>query len=164
MGLLSIVAGIGVPGLLNAEPSSDQATKSSEQVAQKSSDKATKSSEQVAQTPPQQAVQTPPQQAVSPQPSVPGAGSATPRIVVGPTLAPPPAPNVRGKGNLVLRVYPFATVFVNGLNKGETPIKPLQLPAGLHKVKFVHPDRTIEREVHVKAGQDILLKIDMLEA
>ncbi|WP_414640746.1 serine/threonine protein kinase [Archangium sp.] len=110
-------------------------------------DPATKSPEQAEKEPLEQVVQHSPMQVVQ-QPLTP---------------VPPPAPKARGKGTLELRVYPYATVFVDGIKKGHTPMKPLELPAGLHFVKFVHPDRTIEREVDVKAGQDNLLKIDMLE-
>ncbi|MFY0530451.1 serine/threonine protein kinase [Archangium gephyra] len=157
---LPIVAGIGVVVPRNVEGP----TKSPEQVVQAPPEQVVQAPpEQVVQAPPEQVVQAPPQQVVQapPQPSVPGTGSGTPRPrpVVGRT----PAPKVRGKGTLELRVYPFAAVFVNGLNQGHTPMKPLQLPAGLHIVKFVHPARTIEREVDVGAGQDILLKIDMFK-
>ncbi|HYO74034.1 MAG TPA: protein kinase [Archangium sp.] len=118
-----------------------------EQNAEMPPDHAMKSPEQVENTQAGQVENTQAEQVASPLPSTP---------------APAPAPKVGGKGTLELRVYPYATVFVDGLNKGHTPMKPLQLPAGLHKVKFVHPDRTIEREVDVKPGQDNLLKIDML--
>jgi len=154
LALLLITVGSGLVVPQNAETS----TKLPPQVVQASPP-------QVVQASPPQVVQAAPPQVASPQLSVPGTGIGTPRErpVVDPTPAPPPAPKLRGKGTLELRVYPFATVFVNGLNKGQTPMKPLQLPAGLHLVKFVHPDRTIEREVDINAGQDILLRIDMLK-
>jgi len=156
LALLLIVVGIGVLVPQNVE----RPTRSPQQVVQESP-------QQVVQESPQQVVQESPQQVVqeSPQQVVLGTGSGTPhrRPVVDLTPTPPPAPNVRGKGTLELRVYPYATVFVDGLKQGDTPMKPLQLPAGLHLVKFVHPYRTIAREVDVEAGQDILLKIDMLK-
>ncbi|MFY0564257.1 protein kinase domain-containing protein [Archangium lansingense] len=120
---------------------------------------ATKSSEREVNNQPEQVANNQPAQGGSAQPSVP----VSPPPPVDPTPAPPPAPKVRGKGTLVLRVYPYATVFVDGRKMGDTPMQPLQLPAGLHIIKFVHSDRTIEREVDVKAGQDNTLKINMLE-
>ncbi|WP_047862903.1 serine/threonine-protein kinase [Archangium gephyra] len=107
-----------------------------------------------------QVEETPPVQGGATQPSEP---VLSPPPVVDPAPAPPPVLKARGKGTLVLRAYPYATVFVDGRKQGDTPLQPLQLPAGPHLVKFVHLDRTLEREIDVKAGQDTLLKINMLE-
>ncbi|OJT27683.1 hypothetical protein BO221_04205 [Archangium sp. Cb G35] len=124
------------------------------------SDVATKPPAQVVQTPPAQGVNPQPAPQASPPPSVP---VIPPSPVVDPAPAPPAMRVVRGKGNLELRVYPYATVFVDGMNMGDTPMKPLQLSAGLHVIKFVHAGRTIVREFDVKPGQDNILKLDMLE-
>ncbi|KFA93558.1 serine/threonine protein kinase [Archangium violaceum] len=163
--LLLGATGSCMPDVPNAEGASGQEATSAEQAKDTSTEQVVKTAaEQAEETSPKLVVQTPPAQVEetppAPQPSLP---VVPPSPVVDPTPAAPPAPKVRGNGNLELRVYPYATVFVDGMNRGDTPMKPLQLSAGLHVIKFVHAGRTIVREFDVKPGQDNILKIDMLE-
>ena len=103
-----------------------------------------------APTPAPEAVEAPP----SPQPRSKGtAAPVQPRAE--PTPAPRPAEKVRG--TLTVNTYPWSQVFVDGKDRGRTPIVEMSIPAGAHKVRLVFPTRDNEellRDVEVEPGKD----------
>ncbi len=48
------------------------------------------------------------------------------------------APEPRGTATLDLQALPYAQVYVDGINKGETPLTGISVRAGEHHVRFVH--------------------------
>jgi serine/threonine-protein kinase len=58
-------------------------------------------------------------------------------------------------GRLVIRVLPWASVFIDGRMVGTTPFEPIDVPAGRHKVELIndelHAKRTIP--VEVRSGE-----------
>ncbi|QRK14173.1 protein kinase [Archangium violaceum] len=79
--------------------------------------------------------------------------------------APPATPTVTFKGTLELRIFPYATVFVDGKRQGPTPLPPLELTAGRHTLEFVNEKlaKRVKREVNVKAGHRSTLKLNLIE-
>jgi len=67
-----------------------------------------------------------------------------------------------GTGSLIVVVHPWANVFVDGERRGQTPLAPLQLLEGTHKVRLVNPElnRETEKTVKIKAGGEVPLLID----
>ncbi|WP_239470833.1 serine/threonine-protein kinase [Archangium violaceum] len=102
--------------------------------------------------------------AVAPEP-VPAEQPAQERSPVKPKQPAPGTSRGAFKGTLELRVRPYATVYVDGKRMGDTPLRPLELPAGPHTVKLVNPSIPKEKllVVDVKAGQNSLEKINLLE-
>jgi hypothetical protein len=77
--------------------------------------------------------------------------AATPPVQSAPaeTVTPPSAL----PGTLVFSVTPWGEVFVNGRTIGSTPLRPIQLPAGEHRVRIFHPQfGSVERRVVVSPG------------
>jgi serine/threonine-protein kinase len=77
----------------------------------------------------------------------------------------PPAddstPVVTAKGELVLRIRPWAKVEVDGLEIGVTPLsEPLMLAAGEHTVRLINPDlgKDVTRTVRITASEKEVLK------
>ena len=70
------------------------------------------------------------------------------------------ARSARAPGTLALRVAPWAEVFLDGQRLGTTPLEPVSVPSGTHKVKLVnneiHATRTLT--VEVKPGETSLVK------
>ncbi|WP_414639333.1 serine/threonine protein kinase [Archangium sp.] len=104
---------------------------------------------------------------------VPDAGSAV-------VLAAPPSqelPPVNPKrsalappesmltGIVELRIWPYATVFVNGKRMGDTPMAPLELSEGRHVLKFVNAklSKTVLRAIDLKPGQYEVIKANLIE-
>jgi serine/threonine-protein kinase len=74
---------------------------------------------------------------------------------------PKPSPTVTAKGELELRIRPWAKVEVDGREIGVTPLDaPLMLTAGDHQVRLVNPDlgKDITRTVHITASEKEVLK------
>ncbi len=69
------------------------------------------------------------------------------------------------KGTLVLRVYPWAEVFVDGKRLGVTPLQPVVLEAGRRAVLLKNPEVPAERRFTVKvpAGGTAVLEADLLK-
>jgi len=69
------------------------------------------------------------------------------------------------KGSLELRIFPYATVFVDGRRLGETPMGPALLPAGHHTVKLVNAtlSKVVTRTIEVKPEQSTVLKVNLQE-
>jgi serine/threonine protein kinase len=70
-----------------------------------------------------------------------------------------------GRGTLAFRVRPFATVFINGKNQGQTPFDPVELPAGTYSVRFVNEDlkKNVTQTVELKAGETRVIKLNLEE-
>ena len=98
----------------------------------------------------------PPRQTVPPAPK--------PRPRKASQSAPPadePTPIVTAKGELVLRIRPWAKVEVDGLEIGVTPLsEPLMLAAGEHTVRLTNPDlgKDVTRTVRITASERAVLK------
>ncbi len=70
-----------------------------------------------------------------------------------------------GKGTLAIRIRPFATVFINGKNRGQTPIDPVELPAGTYSLRFVNDElkKNVTQTVELKAGETKVIKLNLEE-
>lgn len=77
-------------------------------------------------------------------------------------LPAPTAPAPAGTGQLQVRVRPWADVTVDGSIMGTTPLKPLDLAAGVHQVLLVHPDYApLPRTVTIRAGETTKLDVNL---
>ena len=59
-------------------------------------------------------------------------------------------------GSLAVRAHPYAIVYVDGKEQGETPLdKDLELPAGSYTMKLVIPDlsKTVTQQVKIEPGK-----------
>lgn len=58
--------------------------------------------------------------------------------------APPPTPPAEAKpagvGHVTIGADPYAVVIIDGVDRGVTPVVRLALPAGVHEIRFLHPD------------------------
>lgn len=61
-------------------------------------------------------------------------------------------------GRLELRIRPYATVFIDGKEVGDTPLPPQQLTIGKHHVRLVNPSlgKDVALEVAVHPGDNVL--------
>jgi serine/threonine-protein kinase len=76
-------------------------------------------------------------------PRLPAADAAVPldASVLAPRPPPPPAPPVvQAPGVLVVVVKPWATLWIDGKQVGETPYR-VSLPAGRHRLRLVNEER-----------------------
>jgi hypothetical protein len=64
-------------------------------------------------------------------------------------------------GTLNVWVIPFADVWVDGKAYGETPLQPLELLEGTHKVELQMEKKRLTRSVSLKAGQPTSLRVNM---
>lgn len=101
------------------------------------------------------AVQTP-----SPEPPV--APVKSPPVAEAPVAPKPVRPKV-GKSSLDLRVTPYADVFVDGRLLGTTPLKPIELAPGVHKLLLVNEALDVRRvtQVTLEPGKRQRLEIDL---
>jgi hypothetical protein len=80
---------------------------------------------------------------------------------------PPPTrdePPPKGRsGYVLLRVEPWAQVFIDGVDVGLTPVPRQALPAGEHRVELRNPDLGLRwtGTVRVEAGLEQTLRIDL---
>jgi serine/threonine-protein kinase len=70
-----------------------------------------------------------------------------------------------GKGTLVFRVRPYATVYLNGKILGQTPIDPVEFPAGKYTVRFVNDDlkKNVTQSGELKVGETKVVKVNLEE-
>lgn len=70
------------------------------------------------------------------------------------------------RGELALRVRPYADVYIDGRGHGLTPMPAVKLYAGRHRVRLVNDSlgRSVVRVVKVRPGQRVLLDVDMTSA
>jgi len=71
-----------------------------------------------------------------------------------------PRPTVVAKGELVLLIRPWAKVEVDGREIGVTPLDPISLSPGDHKVRLINPDlgKDITRTVTISASEKSVVK------
>lgn len=71
-----------------------------------------------------------------------------------------------GRGHVSFRVSPYGTVQMNGKTLGETPLPDMDLYEGSYRFTFFNKEtRKAEvREVNVKSGDDLILKVDLRPA
>jgi len=71
---------------------------------------------------------------------------------------PRPLAAAHRTGRLELRIRPYATVFIDGREVGDTPLPVQALPVGRHKVRLVNPglEKDVVLEVVVKPGDNLL--------
>lgn len=89
-----------------------------------------------------------------------GAGSAE---ALSDADAAAPAPEVL-RGELRLRVTPWAMVFLNGRSVGEvTGTRILRLPPGRHRLRFEHPRTRREETLEVRSGKRTSFEFNALK-
>jgi serine/threonine-protein kinase len=64
-------------------------------------------------------------------------------------------------GTLSVWVIPFADVWVDGKAYGETPLQPLDLLEGTHRVELHMEKKKVTKSVVMKAGQSTSLRVNM---
>jgi serine/threonine-protein kinase len=64
-------------------------------------------------------------------------------------------------GTLNVWVIPFADVWVDGKAYGETPLQPLDLLEGTHRVELQMEKKKVTKSVVMKAGQSTSLRVNM---
>jgi serine/threonine protein kinase len=96
---------------------------------------------------------TPPRDA-----SPPGAKHPQQTVVTRPQPQPNPATVAQSKtGTLLVKVLPYAEVYVDGTSLGTTPIRDESLSVGTHHVKLVSGDKTEEVDVKIEPGKPITI-------
>jgi serine/threonine-protein kinase len=67
------------------------------------------------------------------------------------------------KGTLAFKVRPYADVSIDGKRIGLTPLPPVDLYEGVHRIRFVNESlkRSVLRQVRVTAGRRATLTVDM---
>ena len=110
-----------------------------------------------------------PKPAELPPVAVPEPATQTPELPVAPVEVPPVAqapkpvrPKV-GKSSLDLRVTPYADVFVDGRLLGTTPLRPIELTPGVHKLLLVNEALDVRRatQVTLEPGKRQRLEVDL---
>jgi serine/threonine-protein kinase len=78
----------------------------------------------------------------------------------GPVPRQQTAPPPQQTGTLAFRVFPWATVYVDERPVGNTPLRPMEIPAGKHVVKLVFEERGVTRvqSVEVSPGETAWVK------
>ena len=96
--------------------------------------------------------------AAPPPPEEPG--PAKPPTTAGPTKR---RPRSKGTGELVLRIRPYADVHIDGRRRGLTPMPPISLPAGRHRVRLVNDTlgRSVIRNVVIEPGKRTILSVNL---
>lgn len=63
-------------------------------------------------------------------------------------------------GTLAFRVLPWASVYIDGVLVGTTPLDPLRVPAGSHVVRFTNDALQVEasQTVEVKPGETRMVR------
>ena len=97
--------------------------------------------------------------------AVADAGAATRSPDAGrPVRQPPRPPRPVAKGRVEFRIRPYATVYLDGKNLGQTPFGVVEVTEGTHRVRLVNSDlkKDVTRTFEVKARQDNLFKLNLL--
>ena len=104
------------------------------------------------------------------EPTAPTPSRPKPTAAAKPVRPQTPAPKptvtqVVGKGTLVFRVRPYATVLVNGKSLGQTPFAPVELPAGTYTVQFINEDlkKNLIQRHELKPGENKTIKLNLEE-
>ncbi|RKG68614.1 PEGA domain-containing protein [Corallococcus terminator] len=74
--------------------------------------------------------------------------------------------NVLANGTLEIRIRPFATVHLDGKELGQTPLAPIEVPAGRHTMRLVNKrlEKDVTRTVDVNAGEQNVFKLNLEDA
>jgi serine/threonine protein kinase len=79
----------------------------------------------------------------------------TPTPVTQPSVQPPPTPVVE-QGFVTIDADPFGTVFVDGVNAGQTPLVQYGVKPGPHQIRIENPGyKTVTDRVQVDAGNTV---------
>jgi hypothetical protein len=97
----------------------------------------------------------------SPAPATP-APSPSPVVAAAPEATPTPAPEPRpAPGALLVLARPWASVTVDGVVIGDTPMKAFPLAAGSHDVVLTHPDyQPYRRRVTLRPAETFRLTVN----
>jgi serine/threonine-protein kinase len=108
---------------------------------------------------------------VAPPPTEPAKTDAAPPPPTPPAVENQPAktgptkhrPRAKSTGVLVLRIRPYADVHVDGRRRGLTPMPPISLPAGRHRVRLVNDSlgRSVIRNVLIEPGKRTTLSVNL---
>ncbi|CAM3466676.1 protein kinase [Corallococcus sp. ZKHCc1 1396] len=92
------------------------------------------------------------------------AGAATTSPDAGRPVRPSRPLRPLAKGRVEFRIRPYATVYLDGKNLGQTPFGVVEVTEGTHRVRLVNSDlrKDVTRTFAVKAGQDNLFKLNLL--
>ncbi|WNG45304.1 protein kinase [Archangium minus] len=76
--------------------------------------------------------------------------------------ATPPETSVR-MGTVEFRIWPYATVWLDGKRLGETPLAPVDLSAGRHTVKLLNEElgKNVTQQIEVRAGETFVFKYNL---
>ncbi|MBN1206499.1 MAG: PEGA domain-containing protein, partial [Myxococcaceae bacterium] len=122
---------------------------------------------------------TPPPQPPEPEPEPEPEPKTPPRVAKGdPARTPPKSRHPRqpsatpltqrapaGKGTLQFRVRPYAIVYLNGKNLGQTPFDAIEVPAGKYSAKFVNDElkKNVTQTFELKPGESKIVKVNLEE-
>lgn len=132
--------------------------------AEASRDKAASSSASVATSGP----------TVNQQPEAPAGAPETPPDAGAPRAreahvepavsAPPRPPGVAAKGRIVVRVNPWAEVTLDGKRVGLTPLAPIEVVPGKHRITLANSElgKTKNVTVDVRSRKDEIVRVDLL--
>jgi serine/threonine-protein kinase len=69
------------------------------------------------------------------------------------------------QGTLALRVRPYAVVYVDGRRIGLTPMPPMRLYIGRHRVRLVNEalSRSVSRSVMIRPNKRTVLDVNLAE-
>jgi serine/threonine-protein kinase len=98
----------------------------------------------------------------APAPATPTPAPAVePTPLPTPTSTPPPTPAVTKPGALLVLPRPWATVTIDGVSYGDTPLKAIPLSPGPHAVVLTHPDyEPYPRRVVIREGETFRLVVN----
>ena len=95
----------------------------------------------------------------------PGNPARAARVRRDPKSAPResvPAEAPGGTGRISLNAMPWAQVYLDDRDLGRTPVRELEVPAGDHRVRFVHPTLgEVRRSIRIPAGGTGSLGVDL---
>ncbi|MCP3141305.1 protein kinase domain-containing protein [Pyxidicoccus xibeiensis] len=77
--------------------------------------------------------------------------------------SPPRAEPAAARGTLSFRIRPYANVWLNGRDLGQTPIDNVVVAEGTHKLRLFNKElgKDVSRTVEVKAGQTTVFKLNL---
>jgi len=111
--------------------------------------------ESAAATPAPVASKAPVAATPAPTPAPRSSSKGSPRTAADPEPTTTPAPAV--KGSLTVNTYPWSQVYVDGKDRGRTPLVGMSLRAGTHTVRLVFPtrgDEEMTQTVTVEPGKE----------
>ena len=75
----------------------------------------------------------------------------------------PPQMNVLQSGFLMVECQPWADIYIDGVKKESTPLKnPLQIAAGVHQLKLVHPEYPqLKRKISLNPDETLNISVNL---